>query len=109
MTGNPAEPWAVGLGVAMATSFAHFLIVGTPNNAIVYGLGDYPDTGRKMIAPIDFVKYGFVLFLLSMAVIWVVGFLIVFPLVGFPEGLLETARSAMESGVEVTPVDTGGH
>ena len=34
MTGVQGEPWAVGLGVAFATSFAHFLIVGTPNNAI---------------------------------------------------------------------------
>jgi sodium-dependent dicarboxylate transporter 2/3/5 len=45
MTGVEGEPWAVGLAVAFATSFAHFLIVGTPNNAIVYGLGTYPDTG----------------------------------------------------------------
>jgi sodium-dependent dicarboxylate transporter 2/3/5 len=42
MTGVQGEPWAVGLAVAFATSFAHFLIVGTPNNAIVYGLGIYP-------------------------------------------------------------------
>ncbi|MCK5643013.1 MAG: anion permease, partial [Gammaproteobacteria bacterium] len=38
MTGVAGEPWAVGLAVAFATSFAHVLIVGTPNNAIVYGL-----------------------------------------------------------------------
>jgi sodium-dependent dicarboxylate transporter 2/3/5 len=31
MTGVAGEPWAVGLAVA----FAHFPIVGTPNNAIV--------------------------------------------------------------------------
>jgi sodium-dependent dicarboxylate transporter 2/3/5 len=98
MTGNPAEPWAVGLAVAFATSFAHFLIVGTPNNAIVYGLGVYPDTGEKMIHPMDFLKYGFILFLLSMAVVWVVGFLGLFSIVGFPEGILETARAVTESG-----------
>jgi sodium-dependent dicarboxylate transporter 2/3/5 len=97
MTGVQGEPWAVGLAVAFATSFAHFLIVGTPNNAIVYGLGVYPDTGEKMIHPMDFLKYGFILFLLSMIVIWVVGFLGVYNLVGFPDGILETAKGVMES------------
>jgi sodium-dependent dicarboxylate transporter 2/3/5 len=74
------------------------LIVGTPNNAIVYGLGIYPDTGEKMIEPIDFIKYGFILFILSMLVVWVVGFLVIFNVVGFPEHVLETARSAMQQG-----------
>jgi len=97
MTGVQGEPWAVGLAVAFATSFAHFLIVGTPNNAIVYGLGVYPDTGERMIHPMDFLKYGFVLFLLSMMVIWTVGFFVVYNIVGFPEGILETARGVMES------------
>jgi sodium-dependent dicarboxylate transporter 2/3/5 len=100
MTGVQGEPWAVGLGVAMATSFAHFLIVGTPNNAIVYGLGTYPDSGEKMIHPLDFIKYGFVLFLLSMAVLWVVEFMVVYNIVGFPEGILETAKSAMDAGIK---------
>ncbi|MBN2060880.1 MAG: anion permease [Deltaproteobacteria bacterium] len=95
MTDVPGEPWAVGLAVAFATSFAHFLIVGTPNNAIVYGLGLYPDTGEKMIHPMDFLKYGFFLFILSMLVIWVVGFLMIFEIVGFPEGILETAKMVM--------------
>ncbi len=99
MTGVAGEPWAVGLGVAFATSFAHFLIVGTPNNAIVYGLGIYPDTGEKMIHPMDFLKYGVILFLLSMAVVWIIGFLVIYNIVGFPEGILETARGVMESGV----------
>lgn len=98
MTGVAGEPWAVGLAVAFATSFAHVLIVGTPNNAIVYGLGIYPDTGEKMIHPMDFVKYGFVLFLLSMVVVWVVGFLVVYNIVGFPEGILETAKGVLEAG-----------
>jgi sodium-dependent dicarboxylate transporter 2/3/5 len=99
MTGVEGEPWAIGLAVAFATSFAHFLIVGTPNNAIVYGLGVYPDTGEKMIHPMDFLKYGFVLWVLSMLVVWVIGFLVIFNLVGFPEGILETARAVMEGGV----------
>lgn len=98
MTGHPAEPWAVGLAVAFATSFAHFLIVGTPNNAIVYGLGVYPDTGEKMIHPMDFVKYGFVLWVLCMVVVWTIGFLVVYNMVGFPEGILETARGVLQSG-----------
>jgi len=99
MTGNAAEPWATGLAVAFATSFAHFLIVGTPNNAIVYGLGVYPDTGEKMIHPMDFIKYGFILFVLSMVVVWFVGFLFVFKAVGFPPDILETARSVLQGGV----------
>jgi sodium-dependent dicarboxylate transporter 2/3/5 len=98
MTGVPGEPWAVGLAVAFATSFAHFLIVGTPNNAIVYGLGVYPDTGEKMIHPMDFVKYGFLLWVLSMAVVWILGFLVVYNIVGFPDGILETARGVLEAG-----------
>lgn len=100
MTGVAGEPWATGLAVAFATSFAHFLIVGTPNNAIVYALGTYPDTGEKAIHPIDFVKYGFVLFLLSMAVVWVVGFLGVYKFVGFPEGILETAKGVLQAGIK---------
>jgi sodium-dependent dicarboxylate transporter 2/3/5 len=100
MTDVAGEPWAVGLAVAFATSFAHFLIVGTPNNAIVYGLGVYPDTGEKMIHPMDFLKYGFVLFLLSMAVVWVIGFLGIYNIVGFPDGILETARTVMESSAQ---------
>ncbi|MGD8763109.1 MAG: SLC13 family permease [Desulfobacteraceae bacterium] len=100
MTGNAAEPWAVGLAVAFATSFAHFLIVGTPNNAIVYGLGMYPDTGERAIHPMDFLKYGFLLWVLSMLVVWVIGFLVIYNVVGFPEGLLETAKTVMESGAQ---------
>ena len=100
MTNVPGEPWAVGLSVAFATSFAHFLIVGTPNNAIVYGLGVYPDTGEKMIHPMDFIKYGFVLWILSLVVVWVLGFLVVFNLVGFPPEVLETAKGVLQSGLK---------
>ncbi len=98
MTGVAGEPWAVGLAVAFATSFAHFLIVGTPNNAIIYGLGVYPDTGEKMLHPMDFVKYGFLLWILSMVVVWIIGFWGIFNIIGFPEGILETARGVMEAG-----------
>ncbi|MCF8040617.1 MAG: anion permease [Desulfarculaceae bacterium] len=98
MTQVHGEPWAVGLAVAFATSFAHFLIVGTPNNAIVYGLGVYPDTGERVIHPVDFLKYGFVLWVICMLVIWVVGFLVIYNVVGFPDGILETATKAMQAG-----------
>ncbi|MBW1997460.1 MAG: anion permease [Deltaproteobacteria bacterium] len=99
MTGVEGEPWAVGMAVAFATSFAHFLIVGTPNNAIVYGLGIYPDTGEKMIHPMDFLKYGFILWVLSLVVVWVLGFLVIYNVVGFPQGILEAARAVMEKGI----------
>ncbi len=98
MSGVPGEPWASGLATAFATSFAHFLIVGTPNNAIVYGLGTYPDTGERAIAPIDFVKYGFILWILSLVVVWVIGFGVIYGLVGFPEGILEAAKAVFEQG-----------
>jgi sodium-dependent dicarboxylate transporter 2/3/5 len=100
MTGVAGEPWAVGLAVAFATSFAHFLIVGTPNNAIVYGLGIYPDTGERAIHPMDFLKYGFLLWVICMLVVWVIGFLGIYNIVGFPDGILETARGVMESGAQ---------
>ncbi|RJX36489.1 MAG: hypothetical protein C4525_00020 [Desulfarculus sp.] len=95
MTGVAGEPWAVGLAVAFATSFAHFLIVGTPNNAIIYGLGIYPDTGERAIHPMDFLKYGFVLWIICLLVTWVIGFLLIYNVVGFPADILETARNAM--------------
>jgi sodium-dependent dicarboxylate transporter 2/3/5 len=48
----------------------------------------------------DFLKYGFLLWVLSMLVVWVIGFLVIYNVVGFPEGLLETAKAVMESGAQ---------
>ncbi|MDY7030326.1 MAG: SLC13 family permease [Thermodesulfobacteriota bacterium] len=97
MTGTLGEPWAVGLATAFATSFAHFLIVGTPNNAIVYGLGVYPDTGERMISPFDFVKYGFVLWMICLAITWVLGFMVMYNVIGFPEGITEAAKAVLDA------------
>jgi sodium-dependent dicarboxylate transporter 2/3/5 len=97
MTGVAGEPWAVGLAVAFASSYAHFLVVGSPTNALTYALGIYPDTHEKVIETIDFLKYGFLLWVLSMLLLWVVGLLVIYPLVGFPEGILETATQVLES------------
>lgn len=46
---------------------------------------------------IDFVKYGFGFFILSMLLLWLVGFLVVYPVVGFPEGILEQASRVLQS------------
>ncbi len=92
LSNNPAEPWAVGLATAFATSFAHVLVIGTPNNVIVYALGRYPDTGERMLSASDFIKYGVGIFIISMAIMWIFTFVLVFSLVGFPEGMVERAR-----------------
>lgn len=95
--GGMGEPWAIGLLTAFATSFAHFLIVGTPNNAIIYALAFYPDTKKSIIHPIDFLKYGLILWVLCMAVMWVVCFMFTFRFIGFPSGITETAKAALEA------------
>jgi len=97
LSGGAGEPWAVGLATAFATSFAHFLIVGTPNNAIVYALSAYPGTNKRIIHPIDFLKYGFILWILCMLILWVVGFLFIYKIIGFPPGITESAKAVLEA------------
>ncbi len=97
MTQVPGEPWAIGLAVALASSYAHFLVVGSPTNALTFALGVYPDTNERVIQAVDFVKYGFGLFLLSMVLLWLVEFLVIYPLVGFPESILDTATKVLQS------------
>ncbi|MCK5126863.1 MAG: anion permease [candidate division Zixibacteria bacterium] len=94
MTGIEGEPWAIGLAVAFASSYAHFLVVGSPTNALVYGLGIFPDTHERIIKPSDFIKYGFLLWVLCMVLLWIVELLVIYGIVGFPEGILDAARSA---------------
>jgi sodium-dependent dicarboxylate transporter 2/3/5 len=64
------NPWMVGLATAFASSFAHVLVIGTPNNAIVYGLAKDPVTGEQLVTLGDFVKHGTAVLVLSMLVLW---------------------------------------
>jgi len=65
------SPLLVGLATAFASSFAHILIIGTPNNAIVFSVARDPDTGQQLISMKDFLIHGSAVFVLSMAVLWV--------------------------------------
>ena len=65
------SPLMIGLATAFASSFAHMLIIGTPNNAIVYSLAKDPETGEQLVTMKDFFIHGFAVFLLSMAVLWI--------------------------------------
>ena len=112
MTGVASEPWATGLSVAFASSYAHFLVVGSPTNALTYALGQYPDSNERVIRTIDFVKYGLVLWFLSMALLWLVELLVIYPFVGFPDGILESATHALEGAAvqaNQLSMDPGGH
>ncbi|CAN2045960.1 solute carrier family 13 (sodium-dependent dicarboxylate transporter), member 2/3/5 [Candidatus Magnetomoraceae bacterium gMMP-13] len=65
------SPVLVGLSTAFASSFAHMLIIGTPNNAIVYSMAQDPETGEQLVTMKDFFVHGFAVFLLSLAVLWI--------------------------------------
>ena len=62
--------WKVGLITSFASSFANVLVVGTPNNAIAFALSKDPDTGKRLLNVIDFIKYGLPLTILLMLVMW---------------------------------------
>ena len=64
------SPIAVGLATAFASSFASMLIIGTPNNAIVYALAKDPETGEQLVTMKDFLLHGTVVLLLNFAVLW---------------------------------------
>ena len=66
-----SSPIMVGLTTAFASSFAHMLIIGTPNNAIVYSIAKDPDTGEQLVTMKDFFIHGGAIFLLSLAVLWI--------------------------------------
>mgnify|MGYP001064381558 CR=1 FL=1 len=65
------SPLMIGLATAFASSFAHMLIIGTPNNAIVYSMAKDPETGEQLLTMKDFFIHGFAVFVLSMIVLWV--------------------------------------
>jgi sodium-dependent dicarboxylate transporter 2/3/5 len=67
---NPLPPV---LGSAMACSFAFMLPVSTPPNAIVYGSGKVPLTSM--------IKYGIILDVFGIAIIWL-GIRVIAPLLG---------------------------
>jgi sodium-dependent dicarboxylate transporter 2/3/5 len=64
------HPWMVGMASAFGSSFAHMLLIGTPNNAIAYAMAKDPVTGKQLVTLGDFLKHGFVVLLLSWAVLW---------------------------------------
>ncbi|HSL17208.1 MAG TPA: SLC13 family permease [Methylomirabilota bacterium] len=65
------SPLLVGLITAFASSFAHFLIIGTPNNAICYSLARDPETGEQLLTMKDFLIHGLAVWALSLVVMWV--------------------------------------
>jgi sodium-dependent dicarboxylate transporter 2/3/5 len=62
--------WKVGLVTAFSSSFANFLVVGTPNNAIAFGMGRDPETGERLLDVMDFVKFGLPVTILAWLTLW---------------------------------------
>lgn len=62
--------WKVGLITSFSSSFANFLVVGTPNNAICFGMGKDPETGERLLDVMDFVKFGLPVTILAWIVLW---------------------------------------
>lgn len=64
------HPWKVGLACAFSSSFANFLVVGTPNNAIAFAMCRDPETGERLMEVTDFMKYGFGVSIIAWLVLW---------------------------------------
>lgn len=62
--------WKIGLACAFSSSFANFLVVGTPNNAIAFGMGRDPETGERLLSVFDFVKFGLPITILAWLILW---------------------------------------
>ena len=76
--------WKVGLIVSFASSFANVLVVGTPNNAIVFAMSKDPDTGKRLLSVFDFIKYGLPLTILLLLVTWGWALFGYWPLLSWP-------------------------
>ncbi|HEQ98118.1 MAG TPA: response regulator [candidate division Zixibacteria bacterium] len=77
------HPWMVGFATAFASSFAHMMIIGTPNNAIAYTLAKDPATGEQLVRLSDFLKHGAAILVLSFAVLWLWAFFGYWRFIGF--------------------------
>ncbi|UCF36382.1 MAG: anion permease [Acidobacteriota bacterium] len=77
------HPWMIGLATAFASSFAHLLIIGTPNNAIAYALAKDPLTGEQLVTLGDFLRHGSVVLVLSFLVLWIWVFFGYWRIIGF--------------------------
>jgi sodium-dependent dicarboxylate transporter 2/3/5 len=77
------HPWMVGFATAFASSFAHMMIIGTPNNAIAYAMAKDPLTGEQLVTLGDFFRHGLVIVILSFAVLWLWAFFGYWRLLGF--------------------------
>jgi solute carrier family 13 (sodium-dependent dicarboxylate transporter), member 2/3/5 len=62
--------WKIGLACAFSSSFANFLIVGTPNNAIAFAMGRDPETGERLLNVKDFLIYGLPVTIIAWLVLW---------------------------------------
>jgi len=77
------HPWMVGFATAFASSFAHMLIIGTPNNAIAYALAKDPVTGEQLVTLGDFLRHGTAILVLSFIVLWLWVFMGYWRIIGF--------------------------
>ena len=77
------HPWMIGFATAFASSFAHMLVIGTPNNAIAYAMAKDPVTGEQLVTLGDFLKHGIAILLLSFAVLWLWTFIGYWRWIGF--------------------------
>jgi sodium-dependent dicarboxylate transporter 2/3/5 len=56
--------------MGLMVSFANVLVVGTPNNAIVFAMGKDPETGKRLLSVFEFIKYGLPLTILLLVAMW---------------------------------------